>query len=56
MVTQDYRVGFYSGFNNLVEEITGSKPTTVEDHVRATRASFEADGELAITDARLSAL
>lgn len=56
MVTQDFRDGFYSGFNNFVEEITGSKPTTVEDHVRATRASFEADGELAITDARLSAL
>jgi NAD(P)H dehydrogenase (quinone) len=52
-VTQDYRDGFYSGFNNLVEEITGSKPTTIEQYVAATRASFDTDGELAITDVRL---
>jgi uncharacterized protein YbjT (DUF2867 family) len=54
-VTQDYRDGFYSGFNNLVEEITGSKASTVEEHVAATRAAFDTDGELAITDARPSA-
>jgi uncharacterized protein YbjT (DUF2867 family) len=53
MVTQDYRDGFYSGFNTLVEEITGCKPTTVEEHVAAARIAFDTDGDLAITDARL---
>jgi NAD(P)H dehydrogenase (quinone) len=52
-VAQDYCDGFYSGFNTHVEEITGSKPTSVEMHVAATRATFDTDGELAITDARL---
>jgi hypothetical protein len=37
------------------QEITGSRPTTVEDHAAATRATFDTDGQLAITDARLSA-
>jgi NAD(P)H dehydrogenase (quinone) len=54
MVTQDYRDGFYSGFNNLVEQITGVGPITVEEHVAATRASFDLDGDLAITDALLT--
>jgi NAD(P)H dehydrogenase (quinone) len=55
MVSQDYRDGFYSGFNNLVEELGGARPTTVEEYVAANRASFDKDGEIAITDARLSA-
>jgi NAD(P)H dehydrogenase (quinone) len=55
MVSQEYRDGFYSGFNNLVEELSGSRPTTVEEYVGANRAIFDTDGELAITDARLNA-
>jgi NAD(P)H dehydrogenase (quinone) len=54
-VTQDYRDGVFSGINNLIEVIGGSKPTTVEEHVAATRASFDADGPFGITDARLAA-
>jgi NAD(P)H dehydrogenase (quinone) len=54
MVTQDYRDGFYSGFNNVVEQLTGDKPMTVEEHVASTRTTFDADGVLAITDARLT--
>jgi NAD(P)H dehydrogenase (quinone) len=53
-VCQDYRDGFYSGFNNLVEEITGDRPTTVEQYVQAARDSFDVDGVLAISDARLA--
>jgi NAD(P)H dehydrogenase (quinone) len=54
-VTQDYRDGVFSGINNLVEVIGGSKPTTVEEHVAATRASFDTDGPYGITNARLAA-
>src|SRR5271166_3780197 len=54
-VTQDYRDGVFSGMNNLVEVIGGSKPMTVEEHVAATRATFDTDGPYGITDARLSA-
>jgi len=54
-VTQDYRNGVFSGMNNLIEVIGGSAPTTVEEHVAATRASFDADGPFGITDARLAA-
>ena len=54
-VTQDYRNGVFSGMNNLIEVIGGSAPTTVEAHVAATRASFDADGPFGITDARLAA-
>jgi NAD(P)H dehydrogenase (quinone) len=54
MVVQDYRDGYYSGFNHLVEELTGDTPTTVEQYVEATRDAFDADGVLAITDARLA--
>jgi NAD(P)H dehydrogenase (quinone) len=54
-VTQDYRDGVFSGINNLVEVIGGSKPTTVEQHVAATRATFDTDGPFGITDARLAA-
>ncbi|OBJ83255.1 NmrA family NAD(P)-binding protein [Mycobacterium sp. 1245852.3] len=50
MVTQDYRSGFYSGINGRVEELTGDKPTTVEEHIAATRADFDTHGVLAITD------
>ena len=54
-VAQDYRDGVFSGMNNLIEVIGGSKPTTVEEHVAATRATFEGDGPFGITDARLRA-
>jgi NAD(P)H dehydrogenase (quinone) len=54
-VAQDYRDGVFSGINNLVEVIGGSRPMTVEEHVAATRATFDADGRFGITDARLSA-
>ena len=54
-VAQDYRDGVFSGNNNLVEVIGGSKPTTVEQHVAATRATFDTDGPFGITDARLAA-
>jgi hypothetical protein len=54
-VTQDYRDGVFSGINNLVELIGGSKPMIVEEHVAATRARFDTDGPCGITDARLSA-
>ena len=54
-VTQDYRDGVFSGINNLVQVIGGAKPTTVEDHVAATRAKFDTNGPFGITDARLAA-
>jgi NAD(P)H dehydrogenase (quinone) len=54
-VSQDYRDGVFSGINNLIEVIGGSKPITVEEHVAATRATFDADGPFGITDARLPA-
>jgi NAD(P)H dehydrogenase (quinone) len=54
-VTQDYRDGVFSGINNLVEVIGGSTPMTVEEHVAATRATFDTDGPFGITDARLLA-
>ena len=54
-VTQDYRDGVFSGINNLVEVIGGTKPTTVEEHVAATRADFDTDGRFGITDERLHA-
>jgi NAD(P)H dehydrogenase (quinone) len=54
-VSQDYLDGVFSGINNLVEVVGGSKPLTVEEHVAATRATFDTDGRFGITDARLSA-
>jgi NAD(P)H dehydrogenase (quinone) len=54
-VSQDYRDGVFSGINNLIEVVGGSKPVTVEEHAAATRATFDADGRFGITDARLSA-
>jgi NAD(P)H dehydrogenase (quinone) len=54
-VAQDYRDGVFSGINNLIEVIGGSKPLTVEEHVAATRATFDTDGPFGITDARLAA-
>jgi NAD(P)H dehydrogenase (quinone) len=54
-VTQDYRDGVFSGINNLIEVIGGSKPITVEEHVAATRATFDTNGRFGITDARLPA-
>jgi NAD(P)H dehydrogenase (quinone) len=54
-VAQDYRDGVFSGTNNLIEVIGGSKPMTVEEHVEATRASFDTSGPFGITDERLAA-
>jgi NAD(P)H dehydrogenase (quinone) len=54
-VTQDYRDGVFSGINNLIEVIGGAKPMTVEEHVAASRATFDTDGPFGITDARLAA-
>jgi NAD(P)H dehydrogenase (quinone) len=36
-----YRDGIFSGMNNLVEQIGGTKPITVEDYVAATRSEFD---------------
>ena len=52
-VVQDICDGYYSGFNGLVEEISGSAPTTVGQYVGANRDLFGSDGVLAISDARL---
>ena len=54
-VAQDYLDGVFSGTNNLVEVIGGTKPRTIEDSVAATRSLFETDGVYGITDARLRA-
>ncbi|HTZ12925.1 MAG TPA: NmrA family NAD(P)-binding protein [Mycobacterium sp.] len=54
-VAQDYRDGVFSGINNLIEVIGGSKPMTVEEHVEATRATFARSGPFGITDERLAA-
>jgi NAD(P)H dehydrogenase (quinone) len=54
-VTQDYRDGVFSGINNLVEVIGGSEPMTVEEHVAATRATFDTNGPYGMTDERLAA-
>jgi uncharacterized protein YbjT (DUF2867 family) len=54
-VAQDYLDGVFSGTNNLVEVIGGTKPRTIEDSVAATRSLFETDGAYGITDARLRA-
>src|SRR6516162_10404002 len=43
-VAQDYRDGVFAGVNNLVEVIGGSKPTTVDEYVAATRSLFDTDG------------
>ena len=54
-VAQDYREGVFSGMNNLVEVIGGTKPMTVEEHVDTTHARVDTDGPFGITDARLPA-
>ena len=54
-VAQDYRDGVFSGINNLIEVIGGSKPMTVEEHVAATRGTFATSGPFGITDERLAA-
>jgi hypothetical protein len=54
-VAQDYRDGIFSGMNNLIEVIGGTKPMTVEDSVAANRSRFDTDGAYGITDARLPA-
>jgi NAD(P)H dehydrogenase (quinone) len=40
-VAQDYRDGIFSGTNNLVEVISGTPATTVEQFTAANRAVFE---------------
>jgi NAD(P)H dehydrogenase (quinone) len=42
-VAQDYRDGIFSGTNNLVEAISGTSATTVEQFTAANRAVFEHD-------------
>jgi NAD(P)H dehydrogenase (quinone) len=42
-VAQDYRDGIFSGTNNLVEVISGTPATTVEQFTAANRAVFEHD-------------
>jgi NAD(P)H dehydrogenase (quinone) len=39
-VAQDYQDGVFSGTNNIVEELTGRKPLTVEQFVDINRARF----------------
>jgi NAD(P)H dehydrogenase (quinone) len=43
-VVQDYRDGIFSGMNNFVELIGGTKPMTVEHFVAANRSHFVTDG------------
>ncbi|WP_319449894.1 MULTISPECIES: NmrA family NAD(P)-binding protein [unclassified Mycobacterium] len=45
-VAQDYRDGVFSGTNNLVEVISGTPATTVEQFTADNRAVFERDGSL----------
>jgi hypothetical protein len=42
-VAQDYRDGVFSGTNNLVEVISGTPATTVEQFTAVNRAVFERD-------------
>lgn len=41
-VAQDYQDGVFSGTNNIVEELTGKKPLTVEQFSEINRARFSA--------------
>jgi NAD(P)H dehydrogenase (quinone) len=50
---QDYRDGIFSGMNNLVEVISGSKPMTIEEHAISTRSKFDTDGRYAVEDVLL---
>jgi NAD(P)H dehydrogenase (quinone) len=43
-VAQDFRDGIFAGENNLVQEIGGVKPITVEDYIAANRSQFETSG------------
>jgi NAD(P)H dehydrogenase (quinone) len=49
-VAQDYRDGIFSGKNNLVEVISGSKPMTVEEYVISNRSKFDTDGRYSVED------
>jgi NAD(P)H dehydrogenase (quinone) len=44
-VAQDYRDGIFAGTDNLVEVITGTPATTVEEFTDAHRAAFELPGQ-----------
>jgi len=39
-VAQDYQDGVFSGTNNVVEDLTGRKPLTVEQFVDINRDKF----------------
>ncbi len=39
-VAQDYQGGVFSGINNVVEDLTGRKPLTVEQFVDVKRDKF----------------
>lgn len=52
-VAQDYRDGIFSGMNNLVEVISGSKPMTVEEYVISTQSQFDTGGRYAVEDVLL---
>lgn len=47
-VAQDYRDGLFAGENNLVEVISGRRPSTVPEFVNANRADFDNDGWFAL--------
>ena len=54
-VAQDYRDGIFSGTNNLVEVIGGSKPMTVEEFVMSGRSKFDTSGRYSVQDVLLPA-
>jgi hypothetical protein len=39
-VAQDYQDGIFAGTNNVVEDLTGRRPLTVEQFADANRARF----------------
>jgi NAD(P)H dehydrogenase (quinone) len=54
-VAQDYRDGIFAGENNLVEVISGHKPMTVPEFVRANLADFQHNGPYAVGGQRAHA-
>jgi len=52
-VAQDYRDGIFSGMNNLVEVISGSKPMTIEEYVISNQSKFDTHGRYAVEDVLL---
>ncbi|CUU19238.1 hypothetical protein CDS [Bradyrhizobium sp.] len=39
-VAQDYQEGIFAGTNNVVEDLTGRRPLTVEQFADTNRARF----------------